>query len=158
MMNATKFVKLKHNFPKLRPTVKVDKLHKIQKVSEQICSEMILIHNKSEHRVKQCYQGGWVWINLLYCFQAEQKSTLIVEFYISQSLHTPGNFRRNMQLAALAFAFVCQILIFKVWIFKLRHGALQDTFVSLSVFVKKFLNLSPQLIVPLSLFLLLMMI
>ena len=48
MMNATKFVKLKRNFPKLRPTakrnLKVDKLHKIQKVSEQICSEMILIH------------------------------------------------------------------------------------------------------------------
>ena len=48
MMNATKFVKLKRNFPKLRPTakrsLKVDKLNEIQKVSEQICSEMILTH------------------------------------------------------------------------------------------------------------------
>ena len=48
-MNATKFVKLKRNFPKLRPTVKrnlkVDKLHKILKVSEQICC------------------GGWVGVD-----------------------------------------------------------------------------------------------
>ena len=47
-MNATKFVKLKCNFPKLRPnekeSLKVGKLNKISNVSEQICSEMISTH------------------------------------------------------------------------------------------------------------------
>ena len=44
-MNATKFVKLKRNFPKLRPTVKrnlkVDKLHKIQMFQNKFVAESI---------------------------------------------------------------------------------------------------------------------
>ena len=62
MMNATKFVKLKRNFPKLRPTekrnLKFDKLHKIQNVSEQICSETISTHKKSEQRVNNVTRVG----------------------------------------------------------------------------------------------------
>ena len=61
-MKATKFVKLKRNFPKLRRTVKrnlkVDKLQKIQNVSEQICSEMISKHKKSEQRVNNVTRVG----------------------------------------------------------------------------------------------------